>query len=562
MEGRQLIGTRDSEGFQHQLRFSNRSVMALIFSAPGRGISSAAASSYNEGMFNGLFDFQHDVFTLLADVALGRASLPWRDAAPNGFRKKLLRRLALEAGLIDRDGKTLTPLASDWLAQPALEQRHIFGEAWVAQHEAAVRQSAIEHLERWTGTEPFRVEKWLGRESAARQKAIWQPLVWLGYLQLEAKNPPTLKRVFVYSPPAEAIPWRIEGLEIVVHPPYAWEDLLALERMALLLEVGPPRSNGARESGAVVPKREALLQSPASLAPRRYILRPAHWRRARAMGFTPASALTLLERNCAEPLPVEIWKWFSPPAPDVRLQPSALVTFTNAAELARLLKRPAWRKRLGQPLSAHHAVINPAHAPLVARALERAKLTTHNSVPAPTATVPRTAGNTDRMHFLLAARVMQALARELELPEPLDAPTLGALAARLPEAQQRRLERAIIRQLERIRERLPELRAAKLAVAKGDQNGNAAAPIHPAPEVPAVLNAALSSGAVVQLHYQPPAPRPLITRAVIPLRLETWGAHTYLVAHCLYREADRTFRLDRIQTAALAELPLKEDQHK
>ncbi len=446
----------------------------------------------------------HDVFTHLCDCALHRPVRRWRWQNPDGYRLRFLRQLTSAAGLLDT-AACPTPLAHDWLHQPPTEQRAILADAWAHQADTVAREASLHWLTQLPPGTSVSFAQLSARRSADRQRRLWQPLVWLDYLT-PASPPATIQILTLPDPPAAFPAWDITPTEIYVHPPYQWADLWDLEHIAALQDPGPPR---------------------------RYALSPAHWQRARARGFSTATALTLLERASGEPLPVAVWEHFSPAAPAVTLQTTVLVTFSDATQLAQLTTQPAWARRLAHILSPRHVRVSPAQAPLIIRALNRHGLTVH-AEPFPPSTAPGLAtSNTDLLHLLLAARVLQALARELDLPDPLDEATLTAIAHRLPASHQRRLDRSQQRQLAHIRQQLPEPRAVP-------------PPPRPRPETTAIVHAAVVAGQALQLHYQPPAPRPLLTRPVAPLRLEAWGAHTYLLAECLHRGDLRTFRLDRI----------------
>jgi hypothetical protein len=336
----------------------------------------------------------------------------------------------------------------------------------------------------------------------------------LGYLTASSASPasPLLKRAAIPDQLEAAAPWQIEGTTIIVPPPYRWPDLWELERLATLVDIGPPRCYTIN-----------LLTIHAS-----------------------QDFINLIEQATGEPIPIALWEAVSPPPPGVIAQPGVLLTFTAPETLAELLGRPSWRVRLANTLSPNRVWVPAPQAATLLRALRRRGLTIDGE-PLPTPLPVPSAANTTPLHLLLAARVMQGLARELDLPIPLDDATLAALAERLPASYQRRLERATQNQLDHIRQRLPDPRAISIAQP-------------PLPVQEAIL-AAIADGRTLQLHYQPPPPRPLITRPVIPLRLETLGPHTYLVAHCLHRNTIRTFRLDRVVKAEVSSQRSKDVFH-
>lgn len=483
----------------------------------------------------------HDVFTYLCDCALARAPRAWRWHNPDRYRLRALRQLAQAAGLVSmsaiRGTLIPTPLAAHWLYQSPDEQLAVLAEAWVEQADSANRRQCLRRANEAGPDARLTPEQLTNRLSRDKQQRLWQPLVWLGYLIPEPdETQPTLFKVATLPTSSTHFPdWQIEQTTIVVPPPYYWPDLWDLEHLAQLVAIGPPR---------------------------RYQLSSKQWGRAVARGLTAATAFSVLERGTGSPLPAPLRKHFAPAIPEVMVQPGALFTFTQPEALQKLRQRFVWRRRFTYLLSPQHVWVSGPQTPLFIRALQRRGLIVqseasahcYNFVPDPILSPvvgdkiggqnrkpPASSHSAEQMHLLLAAHVMQALAKDLDLPTPLDPPTLTALASRLPSAQQRRLERALRLQLEHLRRHLPEPRAPALSP-------------HPAPDasVEQGISAAIEHGQALQLHYQPPPPRPLITRPVVPLRLEPWGLHTYLLAYDLTRHDVRTFRFDRIvQVASL-----------
>jgi hypothetical protein len=445
----------------------------------------------------------HDIFTYLCDRALNRPPRPWRWQIRDHHRLHFLRRLAHDAGLIDPATAGPGPLAADWLRQPPAGQLTILAEAWINQSDTASRQECFDRLLSLPSGGTITPANLTNRSSLARQRNLWLPLYWLGYLTSSAQSPvsPLLKRVAIPDQPDPMVPWQIEGTTIIVPYPCQWSDLWELEQLAALVDIGPPRC---------------------------YTANPASVRASQDL-------INLLERTTGEPIPIALWETLSPSPPGVVAQAGVLLTFTDPAVLAELRGRNPWRGRFVNTLSPNRVWVSTAQAPLILRALRHRGLTVDGDLRPNHPLAAGSASNLTPLHLLLAAHVMQSLARDLNLPAPLDEATLSTLAAGLPASQQRRLERATQLQLVQIRQRLPEPRAVA-----GPQ---------PSLTIQETILAAIANGHALQLHYQPPIPRPLITRPVIPLRLEPLGPHTYLIAHCLYRNASRTFRLDRIVKA-------------
>lgn len=448
----------------------------------------------------------HDTFTILCDAVLRRRPAFWRRADGHPYRHRFLHRLAVDAALLDGDQKRPTPLALDWLQLPFPDQHQLLADTWASARHAAVRRFSLEYLTALPAGTPLTIAELCTRHSPERQRRLWQPLVWLGFLQpdLDAGE---LPRFHVAPFPQElpAIPpWQLHGTQVQVLEPYSYADLWALEQIAVLQDLGPPRT---------------------------YLLHPQH---AARQGIPPAAALALLEQATGEALPPAVVRLFAP-LPAVLARSGVLLTFADPADLAALSNRRSWRDRFDDILPPSQLFLPAAAARPALRALIRRGFAVdehlHSAAPP-----PRSGGSTgEKLRLLFSACVHQEIAGELELPPPYTPAELAALIAALPAGQQRRLQRLVARQVEAFRARLPEPATAPAGEAGSD--------------LPGFLAEAIGTGRWLQLHYQPAPPRPLITRAVIPRSLESWGAHTYLLAYCLHRRALRTFRLDRIRQA-------------
>jgi hypothetical protein len=476
-----------------------------------------------------------DTFTAFCDLALRRRPQAWRWGWAAPYRTRFLRQLVVGAGLFDPARHAPTPLWEEWLAQTPAAQRATLAQAWVAQGDPPVREAIWLACQAQAAGSLAPLADFTGRVAAERQQKLWLPLAWLEYVEpLPDWDAPTHLRFLPPLPtPGHAALWQVDEGGVWVPMPYDWAAVWGLEQIA------------------------HWEQMPTPTTTRRYIFRPAQWQRAVAAGWTAAHASTLLEQHSAAPLPAGVLARFAPAVPDFTARAGVLLTFPQGAALDDLCQRPGLKKRLLERLSPQHVWVSAAQAPLFVRAFHRHGLFGITSGLLPASTSPHSGNGTreransvaplDLLHLLLAAEVMQTLARDLDLPTPFSQSTLQELRQRLTPAFQRRLERAARLQLERLRQRLPDFRALL---------PNAIPTPQPGPDVAKVLRTAIQTGRAVQLHYQPPPPRPLITRTVIPLRVEPWGPHTYLFAQDLARDdigpssCLRTFRLDRIVNVA------------
>lgn len=71
-------------------------------------------------------------------------------------------------------------------------------------------------------------------------------------------------------------------------------------------------------------------------------------------------------------------------------------------------------------------------------------------------------------------------------------------------------------------------------------------PANPNPEP--TIRAALAAGQDLELRYRAPNADQATTRTVTPYWIEERHGLPYLIAWCHYRQAERVFRLDRIET--------------
>src|SRR5690606_17758843 len=108
--------------------------------------------------------------------------------------------------------------------------------------------------------------------------------------------------------------WQLHGTQVQVLEPYTYADLWALEQIAVLQDLGPPRT---------------------------YLLDPQH---ATRQGMSPAAALTLLEQMTGEALPQPLIHLFAP-FPSILVQRGVLVAFSSPDHLAALQRGRSWRNR-------------------------------------------------------------------------------------------------------------------------------------------------------------------------------------------------------------------------
>ncbi len=221
----------------------------------------------------------------------------------------------------------------------------------------------------------------------------------------------------------------------------------------------------------------------------------------------------------------------------VQVQPVYLLQTSQPAELAAILTRRRLRQHVTRQLSPRHAVVAPAIIPALRRHLEP-----HTPLLAPDPEPPAPA-DLDPLIVWLGLRVLAEIGRLIPLAIPRDEATMEQVAVQLSPAQQAAAEHHAVHIAAALREALHG-RDAFFPREKTEADGLLTA-----------VQAALSTGEALTLHYQGLGDDSPRCRTVSPLRLEQRGALTYLHAYCHLAEAERVFRLDRVTDWSAAGAP-------
>ena len=128
----------------------------------------------------------HDMFTLLCDARLRRKAAQWRWLNADRHRLMFLRRLAKHSGLLADNGE-VTPLVTQWLELPLAEQSSFLIEAWITEKDEPVRRALWMRWQTLKVGETIKASELTQRESLARQRWFWLPLVWLGLTAARGK---------------------------------------------------------------------------------------------------------------------------------------------------------------------------------------------------------------------------------------------------------------------------------------------------------------------------------------------------------------------------------------
>lgn len=253
--------------------------------------------------------------------------------------------------------------------------------------------------------------------------------------------------------------------------------------------------------------------------------------RALQTGRALTDLFHLLNHNATPPLTSDqahhLESWL-PTEPTLTLRPAWLLTATNPAQLTTALANPHLRPHLTHRLTPQVAELMPQPG------VNLPRLTRRLGLMAPSQPAAKPAGaSPEALGWLITALMsLTHLAQRLHQPTPPP-----SLITRLTDQAGPTIEATARLQADLLCRHLDTLLADD-------------PPILPAP-VDAHLDRiqqALDLNRPLRITYWTlgrPRPR---ARRVQPLRLEWRGDMAYLIAHCHTRQAERTFRLDRILT--------------
>lgn len=287
---------------------------------------------------------------------------------------------------------------------------------------------------------------------------------------------------------------------------------------------------------ALVWELEAYVDGQVHLAEQRliYSLAPDALQQAAQRGPLDPF-LHILERGLGQPPPADLVTAIRG-QPTIRVLPGPVLEFSDPQQLLRLRESPALRRELEQVLSPRHVRLDPHGAPDV---LRRLGLALPPSQPLPetpaskrTAPVDVDFSTADRAYLLslalLAEKLDAPLAPPLGLMHKLEAGLDDALRA----AASRQAQAAL----------RPSAPAGRPPVEDELAPG-------PTPDLLASLQDAIAKQETIDVLYHVPGRPSAERRRLAPLLIEPRGPHTYLLAYCHTRRANRTFRLDRLQLA-------------
>lgn len=411
-----------------------------------------------------------------------------------------------------------TLLAPDWLRWPLLDQLDYLLTAWRQMpqtiHERRRRETALERMQ-------------TGADLSARQRRELTGLqllrMWTGHhlTRLGAALLHKRRRSAPVEIP-DSLPWQLQGDGIRIPFPPDWVLLWELEKYLRLS------------------------------APGLYLLPNSNAYPSEAFG---SNFTTLLEAGFGGVLPSGLVNW-PETEPQITFISGPVLEFNRPADLLRMRRSRRLGQFLERILSPRHATIRPADLPEFMRSLQRSGQ--YDPIP------PEIICQMDRMNIhgledqengilslgssaLLAADRAYLLSL-LRLAEKLPGvtPPPPDLAEKLETGLVPGLRRSAASQAEQNLQSLLPKPSVSLDLALPPST----------PEIIAYIQQAIDRSESIDVIYQSATDTSPQPRHLTPLVLETRGVHTYLIAYCHTRRADRTFRLDRLKIAGFPAGPV------
>lgn len=289
---------------------------------------------------------------------------------------------------------------------------------------------------------------------------------------------------------------------------------------------------------------------PGSLA-LRYRVTPASFIRALHRGWSPQALRQALERLANRSLADQelrlIYTW-SAAADRMRISPVMLLESSDPGLIRRLASEPRGRALIQRSLSARAVVVSPERLKLLARRLEQqegipARISQGQGLSGPAKSEAGGIEPAIAPQLWLAVQLYQRLGAYIALPVHLPQLVFDLLAERLSLADLAAAEVAVEQVMQALRRALdgespfPTWYKGEVAVA----------------ESAALIEAALANGRWLQLTYYSAGRDVTSRRLVEPYRLERRGETLYLVGFCQQAQAERVFRVDRIESIRLIE---------
>jgi hypothetical protein len=493
--------------------------------------------------------------------------------------------LAERLGLVDRVAGYLRPTSTawGWLDTPLQAQYQALWEAW---RESSEANRALWHRYRLPPQDedepPERLQQLIGLLARHPPEGV-TPAAYLDALQTRAPalfRPQTAYQAWAETDADAREAYRsdmVTALEQLLRGPLAWFGAVALaDDHVTLTALGAAlvgRAEGAwpnprapvrlqittgteaatdtpalrlhvvlqaeGDEGRLTPARRLALEQFAPPDPEQ----PGHYTLARApvqavlqQGRHVDGLLTLLEQ-AAGPLPPLVvgacYRW----AAEVDRLQVRRITVLEAQDpdlLQDLTAERRIRETLLETLSARAVRVDASQLDALLRRLAYRDLYPRLDLPAP-APEPETDLSAEARITLGAALAVYATLTDRLSADVRPPHTLARQwRRRLTDAERDALERRVETLLDALRQATPSPIEDHLPAPTG--------------EILAVLEQAIAESASVKIRYYTAGRDHVTERRVDPLRLEWRGEVAYLIAYCHLRQAQRVFRVDRIET--------------
>jgi len=343
------------------------------------------------------------------------------------------------------------------------------------------------------------------RAAAVFARALRGPLAWLGWVAWSSAD--TIFRVDRTRQPDPAPPWQYgdPGLLLVAHTASA--SLLALQPFARWV--------------AADAEHITFMIDPQTLA------------HAHSRGHALSTLRALLTEQAGPP--PDSWSMLlDVPGPAVRISTSAVLLTEQPAVLARATRARSVRRYLQQHIAPGIAVTDPAQVPGLARALAR--------------------------QGIALVGVDDAIQTPLAAPFDLHPGDCAALLVACECYRQHAPDDAPLQISEHLEARLrsvlpPALRAATNQILAQPLAADARTIVYAQAAIIATLQRAQRNQQLVTIRYTTGGRGMRTTRTIRPLELNLCDETWYLRAFCTMRQAERTFRIDRIADCRIERLP-------
>ncbi len=484
-------------------------------------------------------------------------------------RRRFLHYLAENAGWLPPGGEPLKPTPAAWL--------------WLSADRPARRQALWQS---WTRPDPdrWRAYRLPGHEWLAVPAALLEPV----HRALPEIDPAHLPGSLLQQQPelldlvpgsVEEPPDRLaETIAGLLAGPLRWLGVLAEDGLAPVgqawltgqppvAEVPPPAkfsissriqpdpfdSSLALTPGHGLPDPAELMvalevsnieegEDESKTPPAAYSLRltSASFIKALHQGWSAPALVEALGRLAERPLTGQekaLLRRWAEAADRMTLRSVTLLETADPQVISRLASARRGRGLIQGSLSPRAVIVDPARLDQLVRRLVRQEGVPPRRVGQPGSLPPLSLSLSEAAHLWLAVQVYRELGRLVRLPVRIPQAVLDRLAAGAGSEQLAAAEGAAAR----VRAELEQVITGRAIFPPWPEEGL------PLQESLPVIEQALAKGHALWMSYYSAGRDELTRRLVEPYRVEWRGDTAYLVGFCHRAQAERVFRLDRIQ---------------